>query len=160
MASTHPGDVVLDPFFGSGTTGAVAKSLGRNYVGIEREDKYIKVATKRIKAVDGGMKHFLGVTTGKKAEPRVPFGALIECGYLKPGTVLSDKRKRWKTTVRIDGSLELDGKSASIHRMGAKVQELDACNGWTFWHFNNGKELIAIDELRKAYRSEVLIAEA
>ncbi|MFK5978548.1 MAG: DNA methyltransferase [Rhizobiaceae bacterium] len=160
MASTKPGDIVLDPFFGSGTTGAVAKRLGRNFVGIEREDKYIKVATARIAAVEVNSAPVLKVTTGKRAEPKVPFGALIESGYLKPGTELTDTKKRWKAVVRLDGSLEKDGESASIHRMGAKVQELDACNGWTFWHFEQDDKLVVIDELRKAYRSEVLSAGA
>ncbi|MBL4891820.1 MAG: modification methylase [Rhizobiaceae bacterium] len=160
MASTNPGDVILDPFFGSGTTGAVAKRLGRNFVGIEREDKYIKVATARIAAVEMNSGPVLKVTTGKRAEPKVPFGALIESGYLKPGTVLTDTKKRWKAVVRLDGSLEKDGESASIHRMGAKVQELDACNGWTFWHFEQDGKLVVIDELRKAYRKEVLSAGA
>ena len=158
MSSTKPGDIILDPFFGSGTTGAVAKRLGRNFVGIEREDKYIKIATARIADVEVNKAPVLKVTTGKRAEPRVAFGALIESGYLKPGTVLTDTKNRWKATVRLDGSLEKDGESASIHRMGAKVQELDACNGWTFWHFEQDKKLVVIDELRIAYRKEVLPA--
>ncbi len=160
MSSTKPGDVILDPFFGSGTTGAVAKRLGRNFVGIDREDKYIDAALKRIDAVEVVKSPQLVVTTGKRAEPRVAFGALLESGLLKPGTVLTDTKKRWKAKVRIDGSLEHEGETASIHRMGAKVQGLDACNGWTFWHFKKGSKLMQIDELRKTYRSEIMSAGA
>ncbi|MEM7215145.1 MAG: site-specific DNA-methyltransferase [Pseudomonadota bacterium] len=160
MSSSKPGDVILDPFFGSGTTGAVAKRLGRNFVGIDREDSYIKAALSRIAAVEVVKSPQLVVTTGKRAEPRVAFGALLESGLLKPGTILTDSKKRWKTKVRIDGSLEYDGETASIHRMGAKVQGLDACNGWTFWHMRDGKIWKPIDELRKVYRSEILAAEA
>ncbi len=156
MAASNTGDVILDPFFGSGTTGAVAKRLGRNFVGIERETRYINAALKRIEGVETVEKPQLQVTTGKRAEPRVAFGSLVESGYLKPGTLLTDSKKRWKAKVRIDGSLENAGETASIHRMGAMVQGLDACNGWTFWHFAEGAELKQIDELRKAYRSEVL----
>jgi modification methylase len=160
MSSSKPGDVILDPFFGSGTTGAVAKRLGRNFVGIDREDKYINAAIERINSVEVVKSPQLVVTTGKRAEPRVAFGALLESGLLKPGTVLTDSKKRWKAKVRIDGSLELDGETASIHRMGAKVQGLDACNGWTFWHIKQGSKLAQIDELRKTYRSEVMSAGA
>ncbi|MGI9352642.1 MAG: site-specific DNA-methyltransferase [Rhizobiaceae bacterium] len=160
MSSTKPGDVILDPFFGSGTTGAVAKRLGRNFVGIDREDKYIRAALERIDAVEVVKSPQLVVTTGKRAEPRVAFGALLESGLLKPGAVLSDSKKRWKAKVRIDGSLEHEGETASIHRMGAKVQGLDACNGWTFWHVIDGKTWKPIDELRKTYRREVMQAGA
>ncbi len=160
MSSSKPGDVILDPFFGSGTTGAVAKRLGRNFVGIDREDKYINAAIKRIDAVEVVKSPQLVVTTGKRAEPRVAFGALLESGLLKPGTVLTDTKKRWKAKVRIDGSLEHEGETASIHRMGAKVQGLDACNGWTFWHTIEGKNLVQVDEIRKVYRAEVMTAGA
>ena len=158
MSSSKPGDVILDPFFGSGTTGAVAKRLGRNFIGIDREDKYIKAALKRIESVETINSPQLAVTTGKRAEPRVAFGALVEAGMLKAGTILTDSKKRWKVKVRIDGSLEHDGNTASIHKMGAMLQGADACNGWTFWHFSRGKKLAAIDELRKDYRKEVLSA--
>lgn len=160
MSSSNPGDVILDPFFGTGTTGAVAKRLGRNFVGIDREDKYIDAALARIDAVEVVKSPQLVVTTGKRAEPRVAFGALLETGLLKPGTVLTDTKNRWKAKVRVDGSLEHEGEAASIHRMGAKVQGLDACNGWTFWHFKKGSKLVQIDELRKTYRTEVMGAGA
>lgn len=153
MSSTKPDDVILDPFFGTGTTGAVARRLGRNFVGIEREADYIKAAQKRIKAVTPAKAAELVVTTGKKAEPRVAFGAIVESGLLKAGDVLSDSKSRWNAVVRLDGSLIFEGESASIHRMGAKVQGLDACNGWTFWHIDKGEGFKPIDELRKKYRA-------
>lgn len=160
MSSTNPGDIVLDPFFGTGTTGAVAKRLGRNFVGIERQQDYIDAATARIAMVETIAKPTLVVTTGKRAEPRVAFGSLIETGMLKPGSILRDCKNRWQAKVRIDGSLERDKETASIHKMGAKVQELDACNGWTFWHYEEAGKWLPIDDLRKTYRETVLGAGA
>jgi modification methylase len=156
LSSTKPGDVVLDPFFGTGTTGAVAKRLGRHFVGVEREQSYIDVATKRIDAVDPLAGEILKVTEGKRAAPRVAFAALMEAGYIEPGAKLFDKKRRWEATVRIDGSLECDGEAASIHRLGAKLQEIDACNGWTFWHYEGDKGVEPLDALREKYRKEVL----
>ncbi|OCP24590.1 MULTISPECIES: site-specific DNA-methyltransferase [unclassified Ensifer] len=155
MASTKPGDVILDPFFGSGTTGAVAKRLGRHFVGIEREQDYIDAASARIDAVEPLGKAMLSVMTGKKAEPRVAFNALIESGLIKPGTVLTDARRRHSAIVRADGTLACGGEAGSIHRLGAKVQGLDACNGWTFWHFEEGNTLKPIDELRTVIRNDL-----
>lgn len=155
MSSTKPGDVILDPFFGTGTTGAVAKKLGRNFVGIEREQSYIDAASKRIEDIVPAEAATLVVTTGKRAEPRVPFGSIIETGLLAPGDVLQDSKKRWKATIRLDGSLEHKGEFASIHRMGAKVQELDACNGWTFWYIDKGDGFLQIDDLRRQYRENL-----
>jgi len=160
MSSTKPGDVVLDPFFGTGTTGAVAKYLGRNFVGIERQQDYIDAATARIESVIPISGPTLVVTTGKRAEPRVAFGALVETGMLKPGVILQDSKKRWQASVRIDGSLQLENETASIHKMGAKVQNLDACNGWTFWHYREKGKWLPIDALRKTYRETVLGAGA
>ncbi|MEM1364269.1 MAG: site-specific DNA-methyltransferase [Pseudomonadota bacterium] len=153
MAASNPGDVVLDPFFGSGTTGAVAKKLGRHFIGIEREQDYIDVAQARIDGIRAGEGVALKVSTGKRAAPRVPFGALIENGLLEVGTVLSDSKRRWQAVVRADGSISVDAKNAgSIHRMGAHVQGFDACNGWTFWHYAEGDVLKPIDDLREIIR--------
>ena len=160
MSSTRPGDVVLDPFFGTGTTGAVAKRLGRNFIGIEREQSYIDFAQARIDGVTPASGPVLTVTTGKRAEPRVAFGALIEAGLLSPGEIVTDSRRRWRATIRIDGSLEMDGQSASIHKTGARVQGLDACNGWTFWHVEREGELTVIDELRSVFRTSLAAAGA
>jgi modification methylase len=152
MASSKPGDVVLDPFFGSGTTGAVAKRLGRNFVGIEREQDYIDAATARIAAVEPLSGAELTVMTGKKAEPRVAFNTLVESGMIKPGAVLTDARRRHSAIVRADGTLASNGAAGSIHRLGALVQGLDACNGWTFWHYEDGNDLRPIDDLRSVIR--------
>ncbi|MGD9478131.1 site-specific DNA-methyltransferase [Shinella sp. G-2] len=155
MASSKPGDVVLDPFFGSGTTGAVAKRLGRHFVGIEREQAYIDAARERIDAVEPLGSGTLSVMSGKKAEPRVAFNTLIESGLIAPGTVLTDARRRHSAIVRADGTLASGNDAGSIHRLGAKVQGLDACNGWTFWHYADGAELKPIDALRAVIRSEM-----
>ena len=151
MASSKPGDVVLDPFFGSGTTGAVAKLLGRNYVGIEREQKYIDAASARIAAVEAHGKAELTVMTGKRAEPRVAFGTLIESGLIAPGTILTDAKGRHGAIIRADGTLAVNGTAGSIHKMGATVQGLDACNGWTFWHVEHQGEWKPIDAIRQLY---------
>ncbi|HSX75209.1 MAG TPA: site-specific DNA-methyltransferase [Shinella sp.] len=153
MASSKPGDVVLDPFFGSGTTGAVAKRLGRHFVGIEREQAYIDAARARIDAVEPLGSGTLSVMSGKKAEPRVAFNTLIESGLIAPGTVLTDARRRHSAIVRADGTLASGSDAGSIHRVGAKVQGLDACNGWTFWHYADGAELKPIDALRAVVRA-------
>ncbi len=158
MASSKPGDVVLDPFFGSGTTGAVAKLLGRNYVGIEREQKYIDAASARIAAVVPHGKAELTVMTGKRAEPRVAFVSLLESGLMKPGTVLTDAKGRNGAIVRVDGTLAVNGQAGSIHKMGALVQSLDACNGWTYWHFDLNGKRVAIDVLRQEVRDAMAVA--
>ena len=153
MASTKPGDVILDPFFGTGTTGAVAKRLGRNFVGIEREQDYIDAASARIAAVEPLGKAELTVMTGKKQEARVAFNVLVESGLIKPGQVLFDQRRRFSAIVRADGTLASGGEAGSIHRVGARVQGFDACNGWTFWHFEDEGQLKPIDDLRAKVRA-------
>jgi modification methylase len=156
LASSRPGDVVLDPFFGSGTTGAVAKKLGRRYIGVERDRRYIEAAHRRIDAVRPANGAVLNVVEGKRAEPRVPFGTLLEAGLIAAGDVLTDERRRFAATVRADGSLlcEAAGRqhAGSIHRVGAAVQGLEACNGWTFWHIEAGGRLQPVDILRTEIR--------
>jgi modification methylase len=152
MSSTKPGDVVLDPFFGSGTTGAVAKRLGRHFVGIEREQSYIEAASERIAAVEPLPEGTVEPMTGKRAEPRVAFVSLLDNGLISPGTMLWDARKRWSAQVRADGTLLAGNMAGSIHRVGASVQGLDACNGWTFWHYERNGGLTQIDELRRIAR--------
>ncbi|MCC0038161.1 MAG: site-specific DNA-methyltransferase [Brucellaceae bacterium] len=160
LSSSKPGDVVLDPFFGSGTTGAVAKRLGRHFVGVEREQSYIDAATARIEAVEPLRTIDLSVMAGKRAEPRVAFVSLVEAGLIAPGAVLTDSRRRWQASVRADGTLSSGDKSGSIHRLGAMVQGLDACNGWTFWHFEDAGALKPIDELRAHVRKSAAAAGA
>jgi modification methylase len=156
LATTKPGDLVLDPFFGTGTTGAVAKKLGRHFVGVERDRSYIEAARRRIAATQRVEGAVLRVVEGKRAEPRIPFGALLEAGLIAPGDVLIDARRRFAAMVRADGSLlcEAGGRqhAGSIHRVGASVQGLEACNGWTFWHVEREGALEAIDALRAQVR--------
>jgi modification methylase len=158
MSSSKPGDVVLDPFFGSGTTGAVAKLLGRHFVGIEREQKYIDAALKRISAVEPHGKASLTVMSGKRSEPRVAFLTLLESGHLKAGIILTDSKGRHGAIVRADGTLAVNGMAGSIHKMGATVQEIDACNGWTFWHFERNGKREPIDNLRAKIREAMAVA--
>jgi modification methylase len=153
LSSTKPGDVVLDPFFGSGTTGAVAKRLGRHFVGVEREQAYIDAATARIASVTPLADAALEVMTGKRAEPRVAFVSLLDSGLIAPGALLSDQKKRFTAEVRADGTVAIGQEAGSIHRMGARVQGLDACNGWTFWHFEEEGALRPIDDLRQRARA-------
>jgi modification methylase len=156
LASTKPGDIVLDPFFGTGTTGAVAKKLGRRYIGIERDAGYISVARKRIAQVTRASAADLEVTKSKKDEPRVPFGTVVERGLLEPGTKLFDPAKRYTAKVRADGSLVCRDASGSIHQIAAHVQGLPACNGWTFWHFDAEGSLKPIDLLRQQIRAQMV----
>ena len=157
VASTKPGYVILDPFFGSGTTGAVAKRLGRHFIGIEREKAYADVARARIAQIVPAASEAIETTKSKRAEPRIPFGWVVERGLLPPGTVLHGMRKHQKAKVRADGSLVCADASGSIHRIGAHVQGLDACNGWTFWQFElPGGGLAPIDVLRQRLRAELV----
>ncbi len=150
LACSNPGDVILDPFFGTGTTGAVAKRLGRHFIGIEREDGYIAAAEERIAMALPLDESTVKTMMAPKAATRVAFGTLVECGMIAPGSVLSDAKRRWKAVVRVDGSLDCDGQPAgSIHKVGAGVQGAPSCNGWTFWHVDDGKELRVIDAVRQ-----------
>ena len=155
LASTMPGDVVLAPFFGSGTPGAVACKLRRDWVGIERDRAYAKLARKRIAEVVPVSETETLTTPEARAEPRIPFGALIARGLLSPGDELFDLRKRFKARVRAAGSISASGLSGSIHKVGAGVQGAPACNGWTFWHFNARAGPSPIDELRQRIRAEM-----
>ncbi len=203
IATTNPGDVVLDPFFGTGTTGAVAKMLGRSFIGIEREEMYRTLAADRLARVrpydrsaleTTGSKRaeprvpfgavakrlgrrFIGIERdvdyakyandriaavtplpasaletlrSKRAEPRVPFGTIVELGLVTPGSQLFDSHARIHAEVKADGTLAAKGRQGSIHRLGAELQGKSACNGWTYWHFKFEGRLHPIDELREA----------
>ncbi len=154
LAASQPGQVILDPFFGSGTTGAVAKRLGRHYIGLERQPDYIKLARQRLARVIPADGESLVVTPSKRNLPRVPFGQVVERGLLSPGALLFDQRRRHAAKVRADGTLVVDGASGSIHQIGAHVQGAPACNGWTFWHFESDDGLKPIDLLRQRIRAE------
>ena len=155
LSSSNPGDVVLDPFFGTGTTGAAAKKLGRLFIGIEREEEYVLAALARIAAVEPLSDDALKSTTPKRAETRIPFGSLIERGFVKAGDTLYDPFQRVAARVRADGSIACRDASGSIHKMGAHVQGAEACNGWTFWHVRKGANLVPIDILRQQLRAEM-----
>ena len=155
LAASNRGDVVLDPFVGSGTTAAVAKRLGRSFIGIEREEAYVEAARIRVAAVKPLKAAAVDVVRGKRAEARIPFGALIEIGLISPGTVLYDARARHEAEVRADGSIASAGAQGSIHKIGAHVQGAAACNGWTFWHYDANGTLKPIDALREAARRQL-----
>jgi len=154
VGSTKPGDVVLDPFFGTGTTGAVAKMLGRDFIGIEREAAYREVAEKRLAKVRKFDKSALEVTGSKRAEPRVPFGQLVERGLLRPGEMLTSPRGQ-QAKVRADGTLIADAVKGSIHQVGAELEGAPSCNGWTYWHFKRDGQQVSIDVLRQQIRAEM-----
>jgi modification methylase len=155
LSSSKPGDVILDPFFGSGTTGAVARRLGRRFIGLEREAKYASVARRRIAGIEPADKDAIEVTKSKRSEPRIPFGWVVERGLLPPGTVLQGQQKRHRAKVRADGTLVCADATGSIHQIGAHVQGLDACNGWTFWQYEDKGKLIPIDVLRQRMRADL-----
>jgi modification methylase len=155
LASTQPGDLVLDPFFGTGTTGVVAKRLGRNYIGIERDKGYIAVAEKRLGATPANTDIDIVATPAKRDEPRIPFGWLVERGYLSPGTLLTSANRRWTAKVRADGTLISADCRGSIHQVGAYVQGAPACNGWEFWYLEVEGKLVPIDLLRQKLRAEL-----
>ena len=151
LACTKPGDVVLDPFFGTGTTGAVARRLGRKWIGIEREPAYVKVARERIASTLPLDESAMETVPDKRNQPRVAFGLLVEGGMVPPGATLTDGKRRWSARVRADGSIECDGHSGSIHKVGAALQGAPSCNGWTFWHVEQGGGLTLIDALRQRH---------
>lgn len=159
MAASKPGDVILDPFFGTGTTGAVARLLGRNFIGMDQDKTYAQLAEKRIKAIDPVAKPELLVTPSKREEPRIPFGTILERGLLRPGDCLFDQRRRHQAKVKADATLIANTRGndlrGSIHRVGAELQGLPACNGWTFWYFEQRGQLAPIDLLRQRIRSEM-----
>ena len=155
LATTNPGDVVLDPFFGTGTTGAVAKMLGRDFIGIEREEAYRKVAAERLARVRRFDASALETTGSKRSEPRVPFGQVVERGMLRPGEELFSLGNRFKAKVRADGTLIGNDVKGSIHQVGAALEGAPSCNGWTYWHFKRDGKMIPIDLLRQQIRAEM-----
>jgi modification methylase len=155
LAATKPGQVVLDPFLGSGTTAAVAKKLGRGYIGFERDPGYAELARARLGRVRRIADLSLVDTPSKREQPRVPFGTLVERGLLEPGTVLYSPNRRWSARVRADGTLISVDFKGSIHQVGAHVQGAPACNGWQFWCFDVEGKLVSIDLLREKIRAEM-----
>jgi modification methylase len=155
LAASRPDDLVLDPFSGTGTTGAVARRLRRRFVGVEREAQYAAAAEERIAAVEPMAEPALASFMTAREAPRVPFAALVERGLVVPGITLVDAKKRHQALVRADGALALGEAVGSIHRIGALAQGLEACNGWTFWHVQTPQGLTVIDALRARVRAEM-----
>jgi site-specific DNA-methyltransferase (adenine-specific) len=153
-SSSSPGEVVLDPFFGSGTTGAVAKKLRRHFIGIEAEAAYVQIARQRIAAIpepreDEG----LLLTPSKRSQPRVAFGKLIEAGYVSIGQPLYSADRRHCAIVRADAYLIVGDFAGSIHQAAAHVQQVSNFNGWEFWYVDDAHgQLVSIDTLRERYR--------
>ena len=145
LASTKPNDVVLDPFFGTGTTGAVAQKLSRHYIGIEQEPAYIQAARKRLANVQQ-VEMSLVDPTIKAPQQRIPFGSLLEMDLIHAGDKLRNLSGKITATVCADGALVCGSERASIHQLAAKLAHLPSCNGWTFWYLENGQSL---DDLRQ-----------
>ena len=154
LSSTNKGDIILDPFLGSGTTAVVAKKLQRNFIGIEQDIEYVSLAKKRLKQTKVLNDEVVIMKKSRKDLPKVPFGELVEQGIIPPGAVLTDKKEKYKATVTVDGSLKINNISGSIHQVGATIQGLSNCNGWDFWHIKNKSTSILLDEVRDKYRNK------
>jgi len=149
LASTNKGDIILDPFLGSGTSAAVAKKLGRNYFGIEKEKNYFKAAEQRIKNTKPIDNEFLDTLKSNRSKPRIPFGSLVELGIIKPGTSIFDSKKKINAKIMVDGSIKYQQTEGSIHKVAAHILGTESCNGWTFWHYNINGSIFPIDNLRQ-----------
>ena len=154
LSSTNKGDIILDPFLGSGTTAVVTKKLQRNFIGIEQDKEYVSLAKKRLKQTKVLNDEVVIMKKSRKDLPKVPFGELVEQGIIPPGAVLTDKKEKYKATVTVDGSLKINNISGSIHQVGATIQGLSNCNGWDFWHIKIKSTSILLDEVRDKYRNK------
>jgi len=149
LASTNKGDFVFDPFLGTGTTAVVAKKMGRNYFGIEKEKKYFKTAKQRLEKTIKIEDHYLDTIKNNKSKPRIPFGSLIEMGILEPGTTLFDSKKKYNAKIMADGSIKCKNSEGSIHKVAAGIMRTESYNGWTYWHYNLDGAIVPIDHLRQ-----------
>jgi len=154
LSSTNEGDIILDPFAGTGTTAAVAKRLNRHFIGIERHPAYVEAALGRLRAIRTGTGHGVSMVPTKRDVPRIPFGSFVERGVIAPGTHVFDRQRRVSAVVAADGSLVAGDRRGSIHQVGAAVQNAPSCNGWTFWHFERDGALVPLDVLRSAPPSQ------
>jgi len=155
LAASKPGHIILDPFAGTGTTAAVAKRLGRRYIGFERDEAYAEIARARVAKVRPADDLEVIDTPSPREQPRIPFGSLVERGLLEPGTILFSTNRRWQAKVRADGTLITADFKGSIHQVGAHVQGAPACNGWQFWCIPVEGKLMPIDVLRQKVRAEL-----
>jgi len=154
LASSNKGDMILDPFLGSGTTATVAKKLRRNYYGIEKEKKYFKAADERINKTKAIEESYLDTLENNKSKPRVPFGSLVELGIIKPGTNIFDQKKKINAKIMVDGSIKHKESAGSIHKVAAKIMGTESYNGWTYWYCNVGGSMVPIDNLRQRFLSK------
>jgi len=154
LSSTKKGDLILDPFLGSGTTAVVSKKLKRNFIGIEQEKEYINIARKRLIKTKSYEDSVVVLSKSRKDLPKIPFGELVEQGLIPAGAVLTDSKNKFKAKVNSDGSLQIKNISGSIHQVGAKIQGLHSCNGWDYWHLKNNGGSTLIDNIRNDYRSK------
>ena len=152
LASSNKGDMILDPFLGSGTTANVAKKLGRNYYGIEKEKIYFNAALERLKNTKPIEDDLLDTLKNNRSKPRIPFGSLVEMGVIKPGTKIFDQKKKVYAKIMVDGSIKYQSAEGSIHKVAATILGAESCNGWTYWHYQSGNSLKPIDELRQRLR--------
>ncbi len=154
LATTNKNDTIFDPFLGTGTSAVVAKKLGRNFCGIEKDTKYFKAAQERIIKTQKIEDNYLDALKNNKSKPRIPFGSLVELGILKPGTMLFDPKKKINAKIMIDGSIKYKGSEGSIHKVAAKIMGAESCNGWTYWHCDINGSTVVIDSLRQKFISE------
>ena len=154
LATTNKGDVIFDPFLGTGTTAVVAKKLGRKYYGVERDKTYFKAASERINKTKVIKEDYLDIVENNKSKPRIPFGSLVELGILKPGTVLFDPKKKFNAKIMVDGSIKSKEAEGSIHKVAAKIMGTESCNGWTYWHCNINGSTVLIDSFRQKFISQ------
>jgi site-specific DNA-methyltransferase (adenine-specific)/modification methylase len=151
LATSNKNDLVLDPFSGSGTTATVAKKLGRNYFGIEKEKTYFKAAEKRLKKTKPIEDNYLDTLQNNRSKPRIPFGSLVELGIIKPGTIIFDNKKKISAKIMADGSIKHEQTEGSIHKVAATILGAESCNGWTYWHCKIGSNIVPIDNLRQKF---------
>ena len=151
LATTNKGDIIFDPFLGTGTTAVVAKMLGRNYFGIEKDKKYFKAANLRIKNTKIIEDNYLDTIKNKKSSPRIPFGSLVELGIIKAGSNIFDLKKKYNAKIMADGSIKHKQSEGSIHKVAAQIMGTDSYNGWTYWHCNFNGSFVPIDSLRQRF---------
>ena len=153
LATTNKGDLICDPFIGTGTSAVVAKKLGRKYFGIEKDKKYFSAANKRINSTKIIENNYLDTVENNKSKPRIPFGSLVEMGIIKPGSILFDQKRKFNAKIMADGSIKYKESEGSIHKIAAKIMGTESYNGWTYWHCDINGSTVLIDSLRQKFIS-------